>query len=75
MADKIIRISSFGWDKGTTNYTNYTNSFMLDDFDFIELNEFLAARFAGAEWGHLVEACAALRYGFVKFDIILHVSS
>ena len=48
---------------------------MLDDFDFIELNEFLAARFAGAEWGHLVETCAALRYGFVKFDIILHASN
>ena len=39
--------SSFGWDKGTTNYTNYTNFLVAGMENYIEFHESIAKRCAG----------------------------
>ena len=57
--------SSFGWDKGTTNYTNYTNFLVAGMENYIEFHESIAKRCAGFDQIPPFGTCEACRKEFV----------
>ena len=59
------QISSFGWDKRTTNYTNYMNFLVAGMENYIEFHESIAKRCAGFDQMPPFGTCEACRKEFV----------